>query len=401
METACAATTARAGMPRGLPAPTFHEAGAKVKSRGVSPLGITAKSVDEKGLRERRRARLALQDTAASLLKGERVAACQRHPSGSAVSVHRSKDGRASFQGLQQCGSIWHCPCCSPRISAGRRDELNKLLKWGRHRRLVPVLLTLTGRHRIHDSLSRLLDAMKGAKKRLHQSRDWRELAETAEGHVTATELNRGSQNGWHVHFHTLLLIRATSEGEALYLFQGLRGVWERALAKEGLDCNDHGFDVQGAASAGDYIAKWGAAEELALSCAKKARDTDKGRTVWELLSIAGGRPDAQTSQDQAAALWQEYARLFKGRRQLVWSRGLKARAGIKDRTDEEIAAEAEQLELLAPGTTEIGRLSAAEWRAVLRAGLRCRILEAVEADGAAGLCRVMSQLMENRHATK
>lgn len=397
MEVIGAATAARAGMPHGLPAFTFHEAEEKVKDRGVSPLGTIAKSVDREEQRRKRRARFGLLDTAANLLKGERVAACQRRPAGSAVSIHRAADGRASVQGLQQCGSVWHCPCCSSRISAGRRDELNRLLKWGRSRGLVPLLMTLTGRHRRQDALARLLDGMKNAKRRLHQSRDWRAVADSISGHVTATEVPYG-RHGWHLHYHVLLIVNAQDESTALSLFAGMRTAWERALGAEGLSCNSHGYDLQGASRAGDYIAKWGAAEELCLSGEKRARDPEKGRTVWELLAIAGGRSDPLISQDEAAALWAEYARLFKGRRQLVWSRGLKAQAGINDKSDEELLAEVEQLDLLASGSTEIGRLTAAEWRAVVRAGFRCRLLEVVEDDGAAGLSRVMVQLMEVSH---
>lgn len=392
MATACAATTARAGEPSGLPAFTFHETDGKVKDRGVSPLGTIAKSVDREDLKRKRRARFALLDMAATLLNGERVAACQRRPAGSAVSIHRAADGRASAQGLQQCGSVWHCPCCSPRISAGRRDELNRLLKWARSRGLVPLLMTLTGRHRRQDALARLLDGMKNAKRRLHQSRDWRAVADSISGHVTATEVPYG-RHGWHLHYHVLLIVNAQDESTALSLFAGMRTAWERALRAEGLSCNDHGYDLQGASRAGDYIAKWGAAEELCLSGEKRARDPEKGRTVWQLLATAGGELDPEIGQDQAGALWTDYARLFKGRRQLTWSRGLKAAAGINDKSDEELLADAEQLELLSSGSTEIGRLTVVQWRAVLRAGLRCQLLEAVEADGAAGLSRVMSQL--------
>ena len=324
------------------------------------------------------------------------MAACQRRPAGSAVSIHRAADGRASVQGLQQCGSVWHCPCCSPRISAGRRDELNALLKWARQQRLMPLLLTLTGRHRRQDTLARLIVGMKGAKQRLHQGRDWRAVSGQIAGHVTATELSYG-RHGWHLHFHTLLLVSAVGEQQALSLFHGLRTAWEKALGKEGLDCNDHGFDIQGAARAGDYIAKWGAAEELALSGEKKPRNGQKGRTIWELLAIAGGKPDALLSQEEASALWADYARLFKGRRQLTWSRGLKAQAGLNDKSDEELLAEADQLELLTSGSTEIGRLTAAEWRAVLRANLRCALLEAVETEGRPGLLSIVRQALCKR----
>lgn len=350
-------------------------------------LGNTPKSVAKQASKAKRAARHRLLDIAAQLLPDERVANCQRKAAGSAVSVMQTTEA-ATYRGLHSCGCTWICPVCAPRISAIRRDELNKLLKIARHRRLIPVMLTLTARHDIRDSLSFLLNATKGAKRRFHQSRDWKAASETIFGHVTATELTFG-RHGWHVHFHTIILVDCSSEAEAIASLLGLRTAWERGLKAEGLDCNDHGFDLLGASAAGDYITKWGAAEELTLSSSKAARDLEKGRTVWELLAIAGGRSDPVISQKQAAALWSDYARLFKGRRQLVWSRGLKAKAGITEKTDEEIAAELER-ELSSAEAAEIGRVSVQVWRQIIRMGLRLNLLEAVEQDGRAGFERLL-----------
>ena len=346
------------------------------KVRGVAPLGTLAKSVDADDLKRRRRARLALQDRAAKLLPGERVAACQRRPTGPAVAVHLV-GGKACVTGLQQCGSVWHCPVCSRIISAERRDELNCLLAWARRQELMPVMLTLTGRHRRTDTLSRLMSGMKGAKRRLHQSRGWRDVVGHITGHVTATEITHG-QHGWHLHFHMILLLDDRGTDRALY---GLREDWERALQREGLDCNDHGFDLQDASRAGDYVAKWGAAEELTLSGCKVSKG-DKGRTPWQLLVDA----EADTA---AARLWQEYGCAFKGRRQLVWSRGLKAAARIDEKSDAEII-ESERPDM-SGDSTEIARLTAAQWRSICRIGLRTELIEAAERQGRAGVERIVA----------
>ena len=361
------------------PSQKLHHAEFGRKNGGTAALGTLAKSVDTVDLKVRRRARLALQDRAAELLPGERVAACLRRPTGSAVAVHLC-GGRAVVTGLQQCGSVWHCPICSRIISAARRDELNRLLKWGRAQGLAPVLLTLTGRHRRTDTLKHLMDGMKSAKKRLHQSRDWRAVADRIDGHVTATEITHG-QHGWHVHFHVLLLVSVEHETAAIRLFDGLRTVWEHALERSGLDCNDHGFDVQGAARAGDYITKWGATEELTLSGEKVARN--KGWTIWQLLDDASA---------QSSKLWCEYAHHFKGKRQLVWSRGLKSKAGITEKTDDDLVSEAERPDMEG-GATEIGRMTSQQWRAVVRSNMRGQLLDFVEKEGRCGLEKILSSL--------
>ena len=75
-------------------------------------------------------------------------------------------------------------------------------------------------------------------------------------------------------------------------------------------------FDVQPGYVLGDYIAKFGPADEIALQSAKKGRNGS--RSPWQLLR------DAAHGDKRAAALWLEFSLAFKGRAQLFFSRGLK-----------------------------------------------------------------------------
>ena len=85
-----------------------------------------------------------------------------------------------------------------------------------------------------------------------------------------------------------------------------------------------------------------------------------------------------------------EYAKTFKGRRQLVWSRGLKELAGIKERSDERLAedevrrAEAEANEMV------MGTFDKAEWKTIRPS--RAQILQAAE-HGPAELGRFVKRL--------
>ena len=90
-------------------------------------------------------------------------------------------------------------------------------------------------------------------------------------------------------------------------------------------------------------MAKGGAGEELALKEYKKGRE---GRSPAELLAASCDDGDTR-----AGDLWAEYAQVFKGRRQLVWSRGLKALAGIGEVDDSEAAQDTQQ-----DGQEETGR---------------------------------------------
>lgn len=256
-------------------------------------------------------------------------------PQRSTVRLWQSREtGRCSFEGTRRCGSVWLCGTCALKISEQRRQELNALLAWAREIGAVPVMLTLTMRHDRLDKLDDLVDTLKSLRTRHQQRKSWRELRARLVGTVTATEVTGGNQGGWHPHLHIICLVRAGSEAEAVAAVESTRADWLELLAKRGRVSGESAFQVQGAGAAGRYVTKgWGAAEELTLG------DRKSGRAGWsptELLDLA------MAGDARAEALFCVYARVFKGKRQLVWSRGLKEAAGLKDMSDTEAAEDAE-----------------------------------------------------------
>lgn len=356
-----------------------------VARRGQPPqasaaLGNTTKSVDI-GYTARRAGRFSLHNHVRRLLPNERVSHCMCACGSGGVEVLQSPSKIASYAGLQVCGSVWTCPICSTKIAEERRRELNRSLEWGRGQGYKPVLLTLTMRHSIGHTLYDSLKSLKTAKQRFHQSRAWRGVKRCLEGHITATEVTHG-QNGWHPHFHMLLFLSTANEEEALLLVESARKAWQAALQNVGYGCNQHAYHVQGAASAGDYVGKWGPAEEMTLSNTKEAKRSGKGLSPWQLLA------QSATGHKQSGALFIEYARVFKGSRQLVWSPGLKERIGIEEVEDLEVAAvpEAGPVELV----TTIER---SLWRKIVQHGLRAQVLEVLEDQGPAALNEYLDRL--------
>ncbi|MCA1775524.1 MAG: protein rep [Loktanella sp.] len=265
-----------------------------------------------------------------------------------------------SIGGVIACGNVWACPVCSRRISAQRADELNALLAWARAEGHAVLMVTTTFRHDKAMSCAGSVDALKRAHKRLVQSKGWRKLPLV--GHVLATEVTHGQAAGWHPHGHRLVVLRGTpAEGEAR--LEAMREAWLACLAREGLTGNAHAWQVQPASAAGDYVAKFGAAEELTLGDKKAGRSGS--RTPWQLLA------DARDGDARAGRLFQDYAAAFKGKRQLVWSHGLKSQAGIAEAL-EEGAEEKPQRRVVREwlGSSE-------EWRAARRR--RCAMIAAVE----------------------
>ena len=142
-----------------------------------------------------------------------------------------------------------------------------------------------------------------------------------------------------------------------------LSSLWRDAvvlkLGREHEPDDAHGCHVAPAYAA-DYIAKMGL--EIAYSVAKVRGPS---RSPFELLA------DASRGDAQSRVLWCDYVSATKGARQLEWSRGLRARFGLAEVTDEELAArvaEEQQAETLL-------ELSRREWEALNRADGVLRLL--------------------------
>lgn len=371
--------------------PDFPQPGGRASAGVKPPLDNTAKSVgrsdDDFAAKQGRILNFRHQRHAAGLLGGTaRVGLCRwsvisRH---AGVDVVMSRYGDAAgvsahFEGLQTCGSVWDCPCCSARISETRRGEMNGLLAWARSEGFTVQMITLTARHGRRDALAALLDGMKRAKQRWGQHRAYKRLKALIVGSVTATEVTGGGAHGWHPHFHMIVVTVGPADLDAL------RDAWLSSLRWAGLDGTGAGWRVQDASAAGRYVTKWGAAEEMTMGDRKRGRG---GRTPRQLLAASCDDGDVR-----AGMLWREYSAAFRGRRQLVWSRGLKARAGIGEVEDDEAARDERQ-----DRQAEVGRahIEAEDWspRDRARRGAqhrRGRVLDAAEAEGPEGVARVVA----------
>lgn len=322
-------------------------------------LGNFVKEVDHSGTEKRRLRAFALKDTASKILQNQpdklaklavRVSHCRRVARSEMVSLERAGD-RARFDGLKTCNSVWCCAICSARISAGRRDELNALLAGARAEKLAVVMLTLTASHKRGMNLAAWLEGFKQANKRLRQRREWRAMKGRFVGSVVATEVTYSDRAHFHPHQHCVMVFDC-GEAEALSLVEGLRDAWLSSLAAYGLSCNRHGFQVQPASAVGEYVAKFGAAEALEvqrsegaaaeLTGALSKQGREGGLTPWQLLELAGDKSDPKAGR--YAAIWAEFATAFLGRRQLVWSHGLKARFGVAEIEDDAISEPPEML---------------------------------------------------------
>lgn len=336
--------------------------------------------------------RFQMQDKAAELAgyrvdrqnrqRRDRVADCLRRLSDVASGVecrYNPASHSGYFRGLQTCGSVWHCPVCAAKISEKRRRQLSRLVKAHLEAGGSVWMTTYTVSHKKSTDLAALVENILAARRKMRQGRRGMGLRTCFQvvGTVSVLEVTWSPRHGWHPHIHELVFSSDPNMNPDAY-DQAARVAWKDAAAAFGLSMNTHGFQIDKTFGAvADYIAKfghepaadlpWGVESEMVKGHMKQARDKD-GMTPFGLLAAA------TDGLEWAVPLWQEYCAVFKGRKQLNYSAGLKQLYGISDETDEELAAEGDEQEGAGPVT--LVDLTPAQWDQVVDARARGGLYE-------------------------
>lgn len=326
-------------------------------------------------------ARFALQDHARDILGGRLKACCRSistirkfdtsYRTAKTVQVMQHISGSLSYGNLMHCESVWTCPVCSAHIVAGRRKELSDLIDAVYAHGKVVSMLTLTTRHTREDSLDESLQKISKAKRLMQNRKPWKKFKAdfSVVGDVRTLEVTYGS-NGWHPHFHILLVSSEIGRKAKPDLEQRILGMWSDALVSVGLSCNENGVDFticekRSSKALGDYIAKFGIDFEMTMGGHSKK---GAGRSPFKLLA------DSMNGDVHAKHLFVIYANAFKNKKQLVYSRGLRALLGLADeKTDAEILETGEDSKLVYTITWPI-------WLKICRYNLRGAFLDYLSA---------------------
>ena len=317
--------------------------------------------------------RFIFQSVTRKLLPESRTNNCLRvRQGGKQIQVHKSiEHGTASYNGLQTCGSVWVCPVCAAKIAERRRAEIIAAMAAHDAAGGCMHMLTLTAPHQRGDDLEQLLANQAKALQSFWNSRQVKAVFYEmgTVGQIRALEVTHGRKspqnNGWHPHYHVLLfnglephLMRFASLREEQMTEWTLRlyAVWARVCVKAGLGEPSlrHGLKLDDGSRAAHYVSKWGLEDEMTKGHTKKALH---GETPFDFLRALVENPEDK----QAAALFIEFARVFKGKRQLHWSRGLKKRYAIGEKNDDELAQEKED-----DFAVWLGTITIEQWRDVL-----------------------------------
>jgi hypothetical protein len=350
-------------------------------SVGVSiPLGNTAKSrlgqavppLDE-GHVYRRLQRFALQSQVASYLPDQRVSSCLRKPVGSHVEIkHNLQKDTFGYRKLETCASVWMCPVCAAKISEKRRSELaTGISNWHDQSGSV-VMMTITVQHNLKTPFKKTLAELQTAYESFLRSKPVKRLLDQmgVVGRIRALETTYG-ENGWHPHFHVLMFVN--SDDKQLLRFENaLLNEWKVVCKRKGMSTpNGHGLKLHDGSYAAAYVSKWGLESEMTKGHIKKSKT---GYSPFDLarfdLGLYAGAAKP-LSPGQARMLFREYAHCMKGKRQLVWSDGLRDLLGLKvEKSDKELVDEVEDLEVL------FVSIPLAMWKIIIREEQRGQVLE-------------------------
>ena len=330
--------------------------------------------------------RWALKSVVNRLLSGDRVSKCMvlRAPiSGQGlapIEIHKGQThGKAFYHGLMACGSVWTCPVCAAKIAERRRLELKQAIEAAKLKGFGVYFVTLTIPHGVGDDLHQLLANLSASLKRMSQDQHFRRIKKRLgieiEGFIRAQEVTYGD-NGWHPHFHMIVFTPDRSLSCSV-LQQAYSEGWRSACVKSGIPepDSDYGCTVQDGSRAANYVSKWGIEDEMTKSHVKQGKCS--GLTPWGLLRAVLDGNAPEIAPEPAAALFRLYAHAFKGRRQLHWSVGLRAKLLPEqvELSDQQIVErpEDERAVLLAELSTE-------QWRSIRRAKAEASVLDADEA---------------------
>jgi len=345
---------------------------------------------------ETRIKRYSLQSIVRDLLPKTRTNNCNRvRQGGKQIQVLKSiKHSKTSYGGLQTCGSVWQCPVCAAKISERRRVEVRAAMDAWKAQAGTVNLLTLTCPHQRGDDLVQLLAMQAKALNYFWKDRNVKAvlLAMGNIGHIKATEATHGRKsafnNGWHPHYHVLMF---DGSGVDLARFDVaqmadwqvrlyLRWANSCKLAGLGNPSFQHGLKLDDGSKADQYATKWGLEDEITKGHTKKA---NSGETPFDFLRAL----EIDSTDRQAAALFIEFATVFKGKLQLRWSKGLKKRFAVVDQSDEQLAERQEDFaEVLGAITTE-------QWRDVLAVDGRGAVLSAAYRGGWPAVSAYLEQI--------
>jgi len=279
----------------------------------------------------------------------------------------------AYYHGVIHCGTML-CPVCGRQIARTRCAEVRRgAVEWLRSGGSL-AMITLTVRHRAGDSLAVLDKGLSDAMEIMARNGTVRRLLRSVGmvGRIRSYEVQYSRINGFHPHCHNLYFLARPLLGSEVAT---LKTAWVSAVQSSGLDASwEVGLDYRSCdGNIGDYLSKVSSiSSEMTLGNLSKDGGEATGHySPLQLLGLAA------RGQSWAGEAYVDEVLTLRGKHWCNWSRGLKARFGISELSDDEARALGEDEER----RMEIAALSGSDYQS-MQWRSRGRVLDVVAARG-------------------
>lgn len=221
------------------------------------------------------------------------------------------------FKGLISCGSVWSCPVCSHKVAQFRSDEVTKAHDLMFAQGYKAYLITFTMSHKKTSDLSSLVDALNHAFSMTLKHRTFKtsfpdfEYVKAQECTYPFNSVTLANKNGFHPHIHLLAFTRSKYSPD--FLKSAIFPIYNDYLNKSGFNSSyKRGLDVKDSFSNAEYLTKFGYSAESWRSGAEMALSIYKDGHPFSLIDT---HPQA----------FLEYSKVYKGKRQITCSKGIRA----------------------------------------------------------------------------
>ncbi|MBA7654442.1 hypothetical protein ES703_62321 [subsurface metagenome] len=260
---------------------------------------------------------------------------------------------RVSYKNLIRCGSVWGCPVCSYKIRTTRRDELMTMFEGLQSDGYHLIFLTLTKRHKQVDSKYYDRDKFRSYNKdweKVNTCRKIRNLKTDFDIQVIRTvDFTYSFINGFHPHLHNVLAFKTDSDPEII------GEMISKAFIQEWLSLNESAvMEAQKPEIVGNQDCKYG--ENVMKYIAKvtlihEMTDAKHAKNVTGININPMAIPDmlrtgeyGYYTREQLIEIYGDFYFKVKGIRFMGYTRGLKEKYLIEEKTDHEVVTDTESL---------------------------------------------------------
>lgn len=332
------------------------------------------------------------------------------------IPIFMTDSGRAFFGGLQRCGKVWSCPVCGQKINVRRNREIQKILEKALQDKHANIMLTLTGPHSKRDSVLSRSEGMARALYYLQNSRAWKDHLQKhfkCIGGIRCMETKIGGDNGAHNHFHYFLIFDCEVTDEVLAKMKDIiLEEWEKSCVKSKILNPKNSEQVEKFRSesvdlkknfSNNYLTKQSSRWRKELREVtfprlegKKYKADKNGLTPFGFVAdlairVALGLVSPKEF-NKACELFIEYSCAMYGRRQIVFSKGLRSWAGLYEDKDGQGMTDEQICALETAHARVIGGFDRRQSRFVRKRLAWKTVKKAIEVEGEAALAGPISE---------